>query len=363
MKFENDTLKRMKKNKTFNYRYAKYYDRLSDEFEGSYELEDYKSLKKYKRRGFRLRDCMIYWRWDCYEKNKVLDLREVNRCNNNKFCPNCRKLDLCKFIYKFQGPNEKFLKMGYIPFLLTLTVPNCSPTDLNETINILNRNFSRFYRGFGETNSNNSIKFRELNFFAAIKVLEITYNKKENTFHPHFHCVVYLSSDLVDNDFFTKNIKGHYSKKRNTFNYHSNADIHLMKIWTMICKNIRLTYNNYVDLPDNPHELYQVDIKKMNEKGFYEVFKYCFKDSHIPNYNVFKTLENALENKRLRQGYGALYNFKCEDIEIGEIQDLNLDIEEDPQMLLVKGISKLYSDYKDYTKISRYTPHIFNEID
>ena len=46
--------------------------------------------------------------------------------------------------------------------------------------------------------------------------------------------------------------------------------------------------------------------------GFYEVFKYVFKDTDIKDFEVFRHLFFGLRDKRLRQGYGLLYNFNID---------------------------------------------------
>lgn len=360
MHFTDEILKKIKKNKDKNYKYAGYFFRMSKDIG---ENMSYMS-EKYVKRSNRLKDCMDLWAWDKYELNKLLDLRKVNRCNNNRVCPNCRKMELAKFIHKFNVPFKDLLSKGYNPYLVTLSMPNCSADDLKITIEFLYKCFKRLYRGFGESVlSQNSFKFRDMSWGAALKVLEITYNKYTDTYHPHLHCIVFSDDDYCQ-DLFEKNIPGLYSTKRQCIDYHSLMDLELRQIWTMICKKIRLTDKNYSNMSTKFKDLYVADIREMDEKGVYEVLKYTFKDTDIKNYTVFRTIISSLENKRIRQGYGLLYNFICEDVNCGEIQDLQeyLEIEEDPQALLTKGISQLMVEYKDYKKISRYTPNEYNKI-
>ena len=78
---------------------------------------------------------------------------------------------------------------------------------------------------------------------------------------------------------------------------------------------------------------------------------------------VFRNLVEALENKRLRQGFGILFNMKCENVEVGEIQELSLEIEEIPTNLLITDMQELYKGcYKEYTKVSRFNTHIDENI-
>lgn len=356
MEYTNEILEEIKVKKQVNITYSRYYFKMSKELKNLKVEHD-----RLQKRSDRIHDCLNLWAWDKYEKNKLLDLKKVNRCMNNRFCPNCKKLDLSKAIHSFKEPFQKLLLDGNYPYLLTLTIPNCKAEDLSDTIDLLNKSFLRLYRGFGE-DSNNTIKFRELEFTACLKALEITYNSHSKTYHPHLHCIVF--SKYYNELYFNKNIKGLYSQKRKTYNYHSQADIHMAKIWTMIVDKIRLTEKNYFKLTDDPKKLYQVDIKEMDEFGIYEVMKYTFKDSDIKNYSVFKTLVQALENRRIRQGYGELYNLKTEFSDDGEKQDIDefLETKENPTSLLTREINELITTYREYRKVSRFTPNEYMNI-
>lgn len=93
----------------------------------------------------------------------------------------------------------------------------------------------------------------------------------------------------------------------------------------------------------------------MDSSGIVEVLKYTFKDSDIVSYNVFKNLVMALDKKRIRHGYGILYNIKLENDTDGEVLSLEeyLTEEGDPENLLTHEIRELLTDYKEYRKISR----------
>ena len=349
MEYTNEVLEKMEEKKSYNISYSKYYYRLHKDTKDEI----------YKKKSDRIGSCLNLWAWDVYKKNKLMDLKKVNRCMDNRFCPNCKKLDLAKCIHVFNPRFTSLIQEGYKPYLLTLTIPNCPGEQLEESINILNKMFSRFWRGMCEENQN-SFKFRTFKFDAALKVLEITYSKKRGDYHPHFHCVVFSKSKIN----LKKNIIGLYSNKRKSENKHSLADIEIMKIWTMIFRKIRLTEKNFENMTINPKELLQCDIKEMNEKGIFEVLKYTFKDSDIVNYKVFKTLVLALKNKRIRQGYGLLYNLRTEDVDVGEEQSIEdfLEEKENPSNLLTREIKELITTYHEYRKISRFTSSEYMNI-
>ncbi|MGL5648771.1 MAG: protein rep, partial [Clostridium sp.] len=124
MDFSNEILEKMdKKKKEFNSQYSDYYYSMFQEF----------NLKKYSNRSDSINDCMNLWLWDKYEKNKLLDLQKVNRCKNNRFCPNCKVLDISKFIYEFKKYYTELIPQGYKAYMLTLTVPSIPGEDLRAT--------------------------------------------------------------------------------------------------------------------------------------------------------------------------------------------------------------------------------------
>ena len=357
MEYTNEILTKINAKKQVNSMFSKWYWKMGIETKD----EQITSDRLYKK-SERINDCLNLWAWNKYEENKLLDLVKVNRCLNNRFCPNCRKLDLAKCIHSFQSPFKNLINQGENPYLLTLTLPNCTYDKLDETIDNLNKSFYKLFTGLNK-DTRVGINFRNIHLTGALKVLEITYNSKAKTFHPHLHCIIFSDSSYCSMDF-KKCVQGHYSFKRQSYNYHSKMDIHFMKLWTMIINKIRMTDKNFESMTDNPLNLLQVDIKEMDEFGIYEVLKYTFKDTDIVNYHVFETLVNTLNNRRIRQGYGNLYNLKTENVDDGELQALDefLENEENPTSLITREITELITTYKHYKKISRFTPLEYSNI-
>lgn len=93
--------------------------------------------------------------------------------------------------------------------------------------------------------------------------------------------------------------------------------------------------------------------------GIKEVFKYCFKDIDITNFEIFKNLYLGLRSKRIRQCYGMLYRLKLNDKDLGDdevIEDIKNYLEfkdEVPKNLMIslEDINKKFGDYK---KVSIY---------
>lgn len=364
MDLSNESLGKIQEQKNlYNKRYSRYFYRLYK------EMNDNSFLERSRRIG----SCMDFWNWDKYELNKILDLKTVNRCNNNRFCPNCKKLDVSKFIHKFKDIVVDYSDYHY--YFLTLTVPNCKGEDLPLILDKLNSCFAKLKEKLsydlltpsGKVNKK-AFQDRLLKLDGGIRVLEINYNGARG-YHPHLHCVV-LCKDNPDDKDMKKVNQGRFSKKRKQIDYKSNIEVQIGKLWSMIWHDEEISLERYYDIDyipsnnyyDDDKKVLEVDFKEFTEKGVYEVFKYTFKDKDITNFHVFKTLYFSLFGKRIRQGFGCLYNVKVENIEVGEQQPLELEFDELGTDLITNSINELLSTYKDYKKISRFNTQLDNNI-
>ena len=341
-----------------------YYKCLYNEFKSS----------RFKTRFERVESCLDFWLWDKYEVNELLNLKKVNRCMD-RFCPNCRSVAISRAISNFEIPFKTMLDKGYSPYFMTLTVPNVSGQELKKTIQLLGQRFTKFWRWINQPleSGYGGSKKRLFHAPAAIRMLEITIQENNsNMYHPHFHLMVFLKDE--DSNDFQKYIPGPFRRKSNDYLLYSNADIHIMKLWKLAWDNIRIT--NYDSIPDEwwntdlqSPNFYQCDIRPLEmPTGIYEVFKYTFKDTDIRHYDNFKTIFNALDGKRLRQGHGELYNVELE-FEDDTLDDrdcienyLENDKKETPQEVITRTIEELTTVYKNYRKLSLFkgAEHIDN---
>ena len=69
------------------------------------------------------------------------------------------------------------------PIFLTLTMRNCSAADLNQTLDAI-------FKGWNRLMANDKMKRLITGWFRA---LEITYNEKNDTYHPHIHAILLVS--------------------------------------------------------------------------------------------------------------------------------------------------------------------------
>ncbi len=112
----------------------------------------------------------------------------------DRLCPMC---SWRKSLVTFSQLSDIMLRIdsttdGLVPIFLTLTMRNCVSSDLADCITLLLKSWSRMM------NSKQSRKpFRiAVGWFRA---LEITYNKKDGTWHPHIHAILLVEPDYFEN--------------------------------------------------------------------------------------------------------------------------------------------------------------------
>lgn len=335
-----------------NRQYSKWYFGMSEEAKAGKIKANEDTCKN---KSERISNCLNLWIWDKYELNKILDLQTVNRCKNNRFCPNCRILDISKFIHKFKDIIIEYMQKDYHMYMLTLTIPNVKGEELEQTLRTLSKRFLTLTRRYKSTCK----KQHSIDIDGGVRVLEITHNSSVDTYHPHYHCMV-MVKDGVPAELLQKNIKGRYSRKRKSVNMKSVLDLEISRYWTLIYQGKSVSKKALRELDDK--DIYECDFCELDEKGFYEVFKYTFKDVDVDAYKTFVTLELALRYKRLRQGFGLLYNVQCEDIEEGEYQELQLMYQEEPELMYMQDMRELYTTYESYKKVSRFNMEIDENV-
>lgn len=80
-------------------------------------------------------------------------------------------------------------------------------------------------------------------------------------------------------------------------------------------------------------------------------------DLDIINQEIFRDLYFGLKRKRLRQGYGELYNVKVDDMDMRDEDCIENYLEykdEEPQIVANKYIRDMTEKYGDYRKVSIY---------
>ena len=161
------------------------------------------------------------------------------------------------------------------PVFLTLTQKNCVFDDLETEIKCIFKGFYRLY-------NNRVVKEQAVGWFRA---LEVTYNKKSDTWHPHIHVII-----LFNKEYFNKSNKRYINQ------------VDWVRLWRL---SMRLDYDPNVDI----RAVYAKDGNK--RKAIAEVAKYPLKDKEILTKDLQLTdrlvdcLTRALFRKRL-YAFGGL---------------------------------------------------------
>lgn len=116
----------------------------------------------------------------------------------NRLCPTCNWRKSLKMFSQMSEIVEKMTddRKDLRFIFLTLTVKNCKGDELSDTIDRMNNAFKVMTDKSKTLAITKSVKKYILGWF---KALEITYNRKADTYHPHLHVVL-----AVPNSYFTR---------------------------------------------------------------------------------------------------------------------------------------------------------------
>lgn len=204
-----------------------------------------------------------------------------NFCNN-RFCPMCAWRKARKdgyLIYILIAYIEKIYKKKFI--FLTLTAANVPDNELSKEIDDFNKSWKRLFQ-------TKEVKAMNKGY---IRKLEVTYNKKRNDYHPHFHILLAVNQS-----------------------YFSDKDYYI-------------TRNKWLEMWQNAKRdktITQVDIRraKMDDfKSVLEIATYSAKSSeYLLNSDVFKVFYENLKGRQLIT-YNGLFKDALKLFKDGEMDD------------------------------------------
>ena len=212
------------------------------------------------------------------------NLVSANFCRQ-RICPNCQRRKALKTYSKFKSISDELQKQGFVFLHLVLTIRNVEDFELNETITKLFDASSRLFRR----------KECKRVFKGALRCLEVSYQKRDGTFHPHLHCLIAVNKSYFTSRYYLKVEK-------------------LRELWGEV---LRVDY-----LP-------QVWASRCNDNAIAEVAKYAVKPLELDLTDttklfVLKCLFCCLHGRRLLQTYGIIRT---------AAKALNIDLEEDESAL------------------------------
>lgn len=235
-------------------------------------------------RAAKIEHCGTYLEFARTPDNKT-DLKRANFCRE-RMCPMCQWRRSIKLGVQAEQIYRALTQEGYQHIFVTLTVRNCKADELNETVTELIKAAQRLAKTDAYKRS----------FVGSYRALEITYNAKENTYHPHLH---YLMT--VDNDYFCTDKYWDHEK--------------LMQAWK---KAARLDYDPSVMIE-------RVTQKKGQTitSACAEVCKYPVKSYDIKSSFVLEAIDKALRGRRLIQWGGVAAEMRrrlnLDDVESGNL--------------------------------------------
>lgn len=274
----------------------------------------------YKRIGsnkyYRVLDCSTFLEFRLTIVND-LKLTNANFCKV-RLCPMCswrRSLKIFGQVSRVMDHVEENYNYKYI--FLTLTVKNCYGKDLRDTLDLMTKAFNKM-------NQRKVFKQVVKGYFRS---LEITYNKENDTYHPHFHMI------LAVNDSYFKDTRIYLTQEK----------------WTSLWKScLKVDYTPIVDV----RRIREDDNKRFG-KAVAETAKYTVKadDFLIRDKKgniqenltdeVVETLDYALHRKRLI-AFGFIFKeihkkLKLDDAEKDNLVEThNEDLREDLTNIILR---------------------------
>ena len=263
----------------------------------------------------RLRDCAS---WLEFEKgDDGMRLHNANFCRV-RLCPICAWRRSLKTFGQVSAVVEE-LSDNYRYVFLTLTIKNCNPNELADTITHLNKSFDLMSK---------YVAFKRA-IRGYFKALEVTHNVQADTYHPHFHVLC-----AVNKSYFTS--RDYISQEKFT------------RLWK---KALKVDYTPV---------LHVESIKQSKSKAIAEVAKYSTKASDIICFDdwdltvdTVRVLDNALANRRLTGWSGVMRDahkkLHLDDSEDGDLTHIETDINKSEEEVQ-KIVYTWHTGYSQYIK-------------
>lgn len=245
----------------------------------------------------RMKKCGNFLVYALHPVKKQLQLINAHFCQI-RLCPACswrksHKIASNLFTILEQPQHQKKRWV-----FITLTIKNCKGTDLSSTIDTL-------LNGWRKLTSNKNTPFRK-RFSGMFRALEITYNHRTKTAHPHLHILCECDDDYFSHD---KN------------NYLNHAE--LVKIWRQA---LGVDYNPVCDI--------RAVQESAERSEVFEVSKYVVKSADITSAEVVDCLETALHRRRLISYHDSLKNTKKT---LGLIDEEMMDVDDNTSKKMMEN--------------------------
>lgn len=247
-------------------------------------------------------------------------LKSTNFCRL-RLCPMCQWRRSLKMFGQVQTITDKILERDKSTRFLfaTFTVKNVDAENLETCINILN---NKFLYLVSRNKTFAPAKKLKQNLLGYLKAVEVTYNTKDKTYHPHLHVIFAVKST------FFKNKQNYMTKKE------------WIELWQQA---LGIDYKPQTDIRA---------IKTNTGKAIAEVAKYPVKTAPILSLpddeavEVLKTLTLSLNKKRF-VSYGGIFKTVKQELKLADIETdkdlVNTDIEQQERFNAVTAVLFKYN--------------------
>lgn len=247
-------------------------------------------------------------------------LKSANFCRL-RLCPMCQWRRSLKMFGQVQTITDKILERDKSTRFLfaTFTVKNVDAENLETCINILN---NKFLYLVSKNKTFAPAKKLKQNLLGYLKAVEVTYNTKDKTYHPHLHVIFAVKST------FFKNKQNYMTKKE------------WIELWQQA---LGVDYKPQTDIRA---------IKSGTAKAVAEVAKYPVKTAPILSLpddeavEVLKTLTFCLHKKRF-VSYGGIFKTIKQELKLQDVETdkdlVNTDIEQQERFNAVTAVLFRYN--------------------
>lgn len=245
-------------------------------------------------RALRIEECGTYIGF--YKEENIPKIVKANFCRE-RLCAVCAWRRQAKFISQMKPILNSLINDGYEFLFCTLTIKNCKYDELEKGLNTILEAFSKLRK-------RRKIK---RNWTGMCRSVELTYNHKTNTYHPHIHILI-----AVENDYF-----------KNKDKYITQEE--LSCIWKECCN---IDYRPICD------------IRKVNDtdKGVVETLKYSLKPSNYEE--SLKAFHYILSGRRLIS-FTGIFSQRRKELKLLDFENNLLD-----EIEIKNKVNKTYDVYK-----------------
>lgn len=236
------------------------------------------SLEEYGSLADRVYRCSFLKRY-LETDDANLKMFQTFRCKS-KLCPVCNALRSRKFFWQIKDILDKALEIHPTSkfIFITLTQKNVFSFEMEDEMSNIFKGFSKFIR---------RKKFKD-NVLGFVRGIEITYNQKSDTYHPHIHILAMVRPSYFKfkNNYLTQDEISVFWQKSMNLDY--KPICHVQKIHAK---------KDIMDLPDD--DFSEITYQNKMAYALAEVAKYPLKmDFDVSNLEVIDTLLKVTKRRR-----------------------------------------------------------------